>query len=133
MNQAEYVGAAKHLGMDTQRFLTTYAKSYSKRPGWRLLRRKHRSADCIFLKADKTCSIYGARPLQCSTYPWWPELMGQRAWAAEAQVVCEGIGHADAPPLDVAAAAAALRAQTAHEAEHSGAVLTSRTGGAWNL
>lgn len=133
MNEAEWTAAARHLGMESKHFLREFAKSYARRPGWRLVKRKHRSADCIFLRADNKCGIYGARPLQCSTYPWWPELMGDRAWAAEAEMVCEGIGHPEAPPLDVAGAAAQLKAQTEHEGKYDGATLINRTGGTWNL
>ena len=38
---------------------------------------------CVFLNEDRSCGVYHVRPLQCSTYPWWPELMPQRNWAAE--------------------------------------------------
>lgn len=39
--------------------------------------------DCIFLQPDNTCSIHQVRPLQCSTYPWWPDLMIQEEWVWE--------------------------------------------------
>lgn len=32
---------------------------------------------CPFF-AEKSCSIYSARPVQCRTYPFWPENM--RSW-----------------------------------------------------
>lgn len=43
----------------------------------------------VFLQGGTKCSIYGARPMQCSTYPWWPELMDPGAaacgvWGGEA-------------------------------------------------
>jgi len=48
---------------------------------------------CIFLGAQSRCSIYPVRPLQCKTYPFWPELVGNgRAWRREAHR-CEGIGR----------------------------------------
>jgi len=54
---------------------------------------------CPFLDAKRRCRIYAVRPLQCRTYPWWPELMQQRAaWRAEAQR-CEGIGRGAAVPV----------------------------------
>lgn len=47
---------------------------------------------CVFLDG-KRCRIYPARPTQCRTYPYWPELLGSRAaWQAEAKR-CEGIGR----------------------------------------
>lgn len=51
--------------------------------------------DCIFLK-DKKCQIYGARPKQCRTFPWWiHNLKTQESWK-EAAKECEGIRE-DAP------------------------------------
>ena len=56
--------------------------------------------DCIFLK-DKLCTIYPVRPLQCSTYPWWPSLMDPISWGIEGAEVCEGFDHEDADPVDM--------------------------------
>jgi len=39
---------------------------------------------CIFLQDDNTCRIYEARPSQCSTYPFWPDILAsQQAWNKE--------------------------------------------------
>lgn len=47
---------------------------------------------CIFLDPETNrCKVYTARPLQCSTYPWWPELLNSREWREEGISVCEGI------------------------------------------
>ena len=55
--------------------------------------------DCVFLK-DKKCQVYGARPTQCRTYPWWPHnLRSQQAWEETART-CEGI-NSDAPLVDM--------------------------------
>lgn len=36
--------------------------------------------DCIFL-VNKRCEVYAARPRQCRTFPWWPELLrSEKAW-----------------------------------------------------
>ena len=56
---------------------------------------------CIFLNEAGQCKIYPVRPLQCSTYPFWPELVGsQRAWQREA-ARCEGINRGARVPLKV--------------------------------
>jgi Fe-S-cluster containining protein len=45
---------------------------------------------CVFLEGNE-CSVYDARPTQCRTYPYWPQIMiGQAEWKAEAYN-CEGI------------------------------------------
>jgi Fe-S-cluster containining protein len=53
---------------------------------------------CVFLDGDNRCRIYKVRPLQCRTYPWWPELMNRRAWRLEARR-CEGINRGAVVPL----------------------------------
>lgn len=48
---------------------------------------------CVFLDADGRCRVYPVRPLQCRTYPFWPELVGTAAaWNREARR-CEGISR----------------------------------------
>jgi Fe-S-cluster containining protein len=54
---------------------------------------------CIFLDEAGQCRIYSARPLQCKTYPFWPELAGNaRAWISEARR-CEGINQGAVIPV----------------------------------
>ncbi len=53
---------------------------------------------CVFLGADGGCRIYPVRPLQCRTYPFWPEVLASRqAWQREARR-CEGINRGRAVP-----------------------------------
>ena len=48
---------------------------------------------CIFLDAKGKCRVYAVRPVQCRTYPFWPELVGSVvAWNGEARR-CEGINR----------------------------------------
>ena len=60
--------------------------------------RMHSNGDCVFLGTDRRCRIYSARPKQCRTYPFWPELATRKAWRAEARR-CEGIGQGPVIPL----------------------------------
>lgn len=67
---------------------------------------------CVFLDpVSRQCKIYDVRPVQCSTYPFWPSLLEDReAWDEEAVLAdevqvdggrhwsledggCEGINH----------------------------------------
>lgn len=75
----------------TEEILERYADDFM--PGW--VKMKNREIEqedgsttggCIFLDDDgKKCTIYGARPVQCRTYPWWPRLMhNESTWNAEA-------------------------------------------------
>jgi len=55
---------------------------------------------CVFLGANRQCTVYPVRPLQCRTYPFWPELTGNlKAWQAEAKR-CEGIDQGRRVPLE---------------------------------
>ena len=47
--------------------------------------------DCIFLKNNR-CEVYEARPIQCRTWPFWPEVMNAKTWAKEVAAFCPGIG-----------------------------------------
>ena len=54
---------------------------------------------CIFLGKDNGCTVYAARPVQCRTYPFWPEVVNSRtSWTREAQR-CEGINRGKIVPL----------------------------------
>lgn len=57
-------------------------------------------ARCIFLDAEGQCGIYPVRPLQCRTYPFWPEIVASgRAWQGEGRR-CEGIDRGEPVPVD---------------------------------
>jgi hypothetical protein len=54
-----------------------------------------RAVQCPFLKSDG-CSVHPAKPLQCRTFPFWPELVPEpggdkREWLRTAKW-CPGIG-----------------------------------------
>ena len=54
---------------------------------------------CIFLGKDNGCKVYDARPVQCRTYPFWPEVVNSRtSWTREAKR-CEGIDRGKVVPL----------------------------------
>ena len=53
---------------------------------------------CSFLGRNGRCRVYPVRPVQCRTYPFWPELVAsRRAWLEEGRF-CEGIGRGPAVP-----------------------------------
>lgn len=50
-----------------------------------------RHVNCTFLKSGG-CSVHPAKPLQCQTFPFWPELVdNKREWLKTANW-CPGIG-----------------------------------------
>ena len=55
---------------------------------------------CVFLGDQGQCTIHEVKPIQCASYPFWPELLESgEAWTQEAQA-CEGIGRG--PRIDEA-------------------------------
>jgi len=57
--------------------------------------------ECVFLDNERKCKIYSVRPIQCKTYPFWPELVQtRRAWMAESDR-CEGIGRGQGVELQI--------------------------------
>lgn len=75
---------------------------YTRRLGGRLaLIESKKNYDCIFLK-ERRCLVYGVRPQQCRTFPFWPEILVSEAeWEATARE-CEGIDpEAPLVPLNV--------------------------------
>ena len=64
---------------------------------WSLIEKKvGEDFHCIFLENGKLCSVYDLRPVQCRTFPYWPEVMESReTWNTE-KLECEGIDNPDA-------------------------------------
>jgi uncharacterized protein len=79
---------AKHLKINTAQFTKKYCVKYN---GAFHLYEDPKNTDCMFLK-NKQCSVYEARPTQCRTWPFWPEVMGAKAWKKEVVSFCPGVG-----------------------------------------
>ena len=52
---------------------------------------KKNKGNCIFL-IDKRCSVYKSRPIQCRTWPFWPENMNTKNWNNDIAKNCPGVG-----------------------------------------
>ncbi len=64
---------------------------FTKRKGyqWVLLQPNHK---CVFLDDKGKCKVYEARPTQCRTFPFWPEIFrDHKEWEAFTEY-CPGIG-----------------------------------------
>lgn len=81
---------ATHLGLTAQEFETRYVIRYR-----HMLRlRKPKNSQCHFLMGQG-CSVHVVKPVQCRTYPFWPELVEDRAaWRDEGKR-CPGIGKGE--------------------------------------
>lgn len=88
--------AAKLMNISSTEFIEAYASDIIRDSAdasntWVRLKEKEvlkgtdHSPACIFLNSDTNqCQIYEARPTQCRTYPFWPNLLASPdAWDAE--------------------------------------------------
>ena len=95
---------ARELGVTTAEFLDRYTVDA---PAGRSLAevRTERGHDCVFLDRGSVpgkgvCRVYGARPLQCRTFPWWPSnLTSPKAWRSIGRQ-CEGVGRGAFVPVE---------------------------------
>jgi Fe-S-cluster containining protein len=80
---------ADHVGLEVDAFTRRYVRKL-----WdgRLSLTERKGGDCIFWADGQGCTVYAARPTQCRTFPFWPEVLegGQEAWDEHA-VSCPGM------------------------------------------
>lgn len=89
VSESEVAGMAAALKMDVSLFKRKFIRVRNQKLA--LVEKKNGdNFDCVFLK-DNKCQVYMARPVQCRTYPWWPEnLTSEESWMMAA-MECEGI------------------------------------------
>jgi hypothetical protein len=87
MAEPEIDRLARHLGLARDAF----GRRYLRRVGERLSLVERADGDCCFFERGKGCTVYEARPAQCRTYPFWPEVIVSReSWRAESRR-CPGV------------------------------------------
>lgn len=79
---------ADHLQLGLREFTKTYC---DKTQGYYHLKEEKNRDNCTFLDGKK-CGIYEARPVQCRTWPFWPEVMNAKTWNKEVKGFCPGVG-----------------------------------------
>lgn len=78
---------ARHLRLSTRSFTLRFCE---KKDGFFHLRSLGK--DCVFLEGNR-CRVHRARPEQCETWPFWPEIMAEPVWSREIKADCPGIGN----------------------------------------
>ena len=104
---------AGHLGLSQAEFESQHCERTA--TVWHLKEIKERP-DCQFLKDKNRCSVYEARPMQCRTWPFWPEMMNAKSWSSEVVAFCPGIGKG--PTISLAEIEATLKEQVASEKKY---------------
>lgn len=79
---------AKFFKITTAEFSKKYCEKNSE--GIWHLKEDPKNPDCQFLK-NKKCSTYEARPTQCRTWPFWPEVMNPKSWKKDVVSFCPGV------------------------------------------
>ncbi len=84
---------SKFLNISKKEFLIKYTRQVFNRLS--LLEVKD-NFKCIFL-IDNKCQIYTVRPIQCKTFPFWPEnVQSKENWK---KISCEGIDNVNAKTI----------------------------------
>ncbi len=78
------------LGLSREDFERRYV--YRTRHQRRLRKPRGKGRECPFLK-DFLCSIHPVKPVQCRLFPFWPELVEDRAAWGQTARWCPGIGQ----------------------------------------
>lgn len=87
MTEDDLKNAAKALGVKLESFKKDYCQKVD---GLYCLKDDKDSPDCIFLEGNR-CNIYSGRPVQCRTWPFWPEVMNARSWNKQIVSFCPGV------------------------------------------
>jgi Fe-S-cluster containining protein len=88
VNDEEIARLAGHRGLTVGQF----SKRFVRRVGDRLSLIEKPGGDCIFWDASAGCTVYEARPVQCQTWPFWPENLETPEEWARVEGICPGSG-----------------------------------------
>lgn len=83
---------ARHFGLSLEAFRERYTDTLGDQVH---LKEEAGRTACLLLE-DGRCSAYAARPLQCRTWPFWPENMEPKAFEREVASFCPGAGKGEA-------------------------------------
>lgn len=99
---------ADHLKISLASFTKKYCEQTN---GFYHLKEDTGNPDCMFLE-NKRCSVYEARPIQCRTWPFWPDVMNAKTWKKEVVTFCPGVGKGPLIKADKIKAALDEQAQS---------------------
>ncbi len=104
---------AAHLGMSAAEF----ERRYCDHDPDGLLRLTNPSSNSCHFLLEGGCAVHDVKPLQCRTFPFWPEnVRSRQAWKG-VRGYCPGIGVGQILPLETVVAAAQACADAFPEIE----------------
>jgi Fe-S-cluster containining protein len=73
--------------------LEQFSTRFVRRVGDRYSLIEKPGGDCIFWDKQAGCTVYPARPVQCQTWPFWPENVETQADWDHVRAICPGSGQ----------------------------------------
>lgn len=96
VNKDEIQALADLVGEEVEAF----EEKYVRRVGVRKSLTEFSNGDCVFFDGQtRKCGVYGARPRQCSTWPFWDSNLKSPADWKQTCEVCPGSGKGPVYPL----------------------------------
>ena len=89
VNEAEITRLAEFRGMS----LDDFGRRFLRRVGENISLVERPGGDCIFWDKAVGCTVYEARPVQCRTWPFWPENIATPDNWDSVTKVCPGSGQ----------------------------------------
>ena len=90
LSKSDLTNLCKWFNLERAEFIRAYCRFVYNSQGKEVLCLKEKpNYDCILW--ENGCTAYGARPLQCSTYPFWPFITENRQSWDEEDACCPGI------------------------------------------
>ena len=97
VNAEEIAALAEHCGQSIAEFESKYVHTVGSRKS--LV--EFKNGDCVFFDSEKrTCKVYGLRPRQCRTWPFWDSnVKTPEAWQETCET-CPGSGRGQLVAVD---------------------------------
>jgi len=89
VNAEEIAQLAAFRGETVEQF----SRRYVRRVGMRYSLTEKPGGDCVFWDKKAGCTVYPARPVQCQTWPFWPENIETDDDWRRVQSGCPGAGR----------------------------------------
>ena len=99
INRSEMRALANHLDLSISVFMERYIEKVGDRYSLNEIRVSRDNYICAFFDLEKrACTIYGFRPMQCRTFPFWTRF---KRYPKEVQKECPGIELDNPKSLDL--------------------------------